>query len=61
MIKQSIHAAAKKMQIDFEEVTGNINHMGERGSSREEILLSYLRKYIPAKYEMNNGWNWRAK
>ena len=55
MIKQSIHAAAKKMQIDFEEVTGNINHMGERGSSREEILLSYLRKYIPAKYEMNNG------
>lgn len=55
MIKQSIHAAAKKMQIDFEEVTANIKHMGERGSSREEILLSYLRKYIPTKYEMNNG------
>ncbi|QCJ42583.1 hypothetical protein FAY30_12060 [Bacillus sp. S3] len=55
MLKQSIHAAAKKMQIDFEEVTENINHMGERGSSREEILLSYLRKYIPNKYEMNNG------
>jgi hypothetical protein len=55
MLKQSIHAASKKMQIDFEEVTENINHMGERGSSREEILLSYLRKYIPIKYEMNNG------
>jgi hypothetical protein len=55
MLKQSIHAAAKKMQIDFEEVTGNIDHMGERGNSREEILLNYLRKYIPIKYEMNNG------
>ncbi|WNF23169.1 DUF6602 domain-containing protein [Mesobacillus jeotgali] len=55
MIKQSIHAAAKKMQIDFQELTGNINHMGERGSSREEILLRYLRKYIPNKYQMNNG------
>ena len=55
MLRQSIHAAAKKMQIDFEEVTENIKHMGERGSSREEILLRYLKKYIPIKYEMNNG------
>ncbi|MCU4969300.1 hypothetical protein OCD64_20270 [Bacillus toyonensis] len=55
MLKQSIYAAAKKMQIDFEQVTEHINHMGERGGSREEILLSYLRKYIPIKYEMNNG------
>lgn len=55
MIKQSIHAAAKKMQIDFKEVTANINHKGERGSSREEILLSYLGNYIPTKYEMNSG------
>ncbi|MDA2549672.1 hypothetical protein PDQ03_26455 [Bacillus cereus] len=55
MLKQSIYAAAKKMQIDFEEVTEHIDHMGERGGSREEILISYLRKYIPIKYEMNNG------
>ncbi|GJI61784.1 DUF6602 domain-containing protein [Bacillus velezensis] len=55
MLKNSIHAAAKKMQIDFEEVTAKINHMGERGSSREEILLRYLRNYIPSKYEMSNG------
>lgn len=55
MLKHSIHAAAKKMQIDFEEVTEYINHMGERGSSREAILLRYLRNYIPSKYEMDNG------
>ncbi|MDR7246850.1 DUF6602 domain-containing protein [Priestia megaterium] len=55
MLKKSIHAAAKKMQIDFAEVTENINHMGERGGSREEILLKYLEDYIPIKYEMNNG------
>ncbi len=48
-------SCTKKMQIDFEQVTEHINHMGERGGSREEILLSYLRKYIPIKYEMNNG------
>ena len=55
MLKKSIHAAAKKMQIDFAEVTEHINHMGERGGSREEILLKYLEDYIPIKYEMNNG------
>lgn len=55
MIKQSLQAAAKKMQIDFDDVTSQIQHQGEKGSSREEILLKYLRNYIPSKYQMNNG------
>lgn len=55
MIKQSLQAAAKKMQIDFNDVTSGFNHQGEKGSSREELLVKYLRDYIPSKYQMKNG------
>lgn len=55
MIVETLKAAAKKMMIDFEEVTAKINHMGERGTSREELLLKYLREYFPTKYELSRG------
>ncbi|WP_145320252.1 DUF6602 domain-containing protein [Paenibacillus xylanexedens] len=48
-------SSRKKMMIDFEEVTSQIEHKGERGSSREEIFSTYFRKYIPLKYEFSRG------
>lgn len=55
MIAKSLQAAAKKMMIDFEELTSNIGHLGERGTSREELLTSYLQKYLPEKYRIGRG------
>lgn len=55
MIVDSLKAAAKKMMVDFEGVTSKINHMGERGTSREELLLTYLRQYFPSKYQLSRG------
>lgn len=55
MIVDSLKAAAKKMMIDFEDVTSKIEHKGERGNSREELLLTYLRGYFPNKYQISKG------
>ncbi|MGG4206484.1 DUF6602 domain-containing protein [Paenibacillus jamilae] len=55
MIIDSLKAAAKKMMIDFNEVTSKIDHKGERGNSREELLISYLKGYFPSKYQISKG------
>lgn len=55
MIVDSLKAAAKHMMIDYNEVTAKIQHNGEKGTGREEILGSYLRKYIPDKYVIGRG------
>lgn len=55
MIVNSLKAAAKKMMIDFEDVTSQLEHKGEQGTSREEIFSTYLRKYIPRRYEFSRG------
>lgn len=43
------------MSIDFEEITSQINHNGEKGTARENVLQSYLRAYIPDKYTFSKG------
>ncbi len=35
------------MQIDFEGITSKIQHNGEKGTARENILEEYLKCYIP--------------
>lgn len=55
MITRAIQTAAKKMMIDFEELTSQIKHKGERGTSREELLISYLKGYFPLKFSLGRG------
>ena len=40
-------SVSKKMQIDFEGITSKIQHNGEKGTARENILEEYLKCYIP--------------
>lgn len=39
-------AAARRMRADFDE-SGFIEHRGAKGSVREEVLLDFLKKYLP--------------
>ncbi|GAA0387404.1 DUF6602 domain-containing protein [Paenibacillus motobuensis] len=55
MITRAIQTAAKKMMIDFEELTSQIKHKGERGTSREELLIRYLKGYFPLKFSLGRG------
>lgn len=55
MILYNIESMAKKMSIDYQEVTNHIEHMGVRGSSRENILREYIRQLLPQKFAVGNG------
>jgi len=46
----------KKMLIDFEEITSQINHRGAKGKVRERgIITEYLTKYLPGNISAENG------
>ena len=55
MLKDILMAVSKKMQIDFEGITSKIQHNGEKGTARENILEEYLKCYIPEKYCFSKG------
>lgn len=55
MLKDIFSSVSRKMQIDFEEITSQIQHNGEKGTARENILKEYLMSYIPEKYNFSKG------
>lgn len=55
MLLYNIESMAKKMSIDYQEVTNHIEHMGLRGSCRENILREYIRQLLPQKFAVGNG------
>lgn len=55
MLKEAFESISKKMTLDFSEVTSRINHNGEKGTARENVLQNYLRNYIPDKYNFSKG------
>lgn len=52
----NLKAVAKKLQIDYAEVTSHIGHMGEMGACREEILKRYLQQFLPEKFKVGRGF-----
>lgn len=46
---------AKKLKIDFDGITKQIEHNGVKGSAREDLLKDYLKKLLPEKYSIASG------
>lgn len=55
MFIYNLKAIAKKLKIDFEEITSKIQHPSEMGAAREELLKTYLSQFLPIKYTVGNG------
>ncbi len=55
MLKDIFSSVSQKMQIDFKDITSKINHNGEKGTARENMLEFYLKGYIPEKYCFAKG------
>ena len=55
MLLYNIGSMAKKMAIDYQDVTSHIDHMGVRGASRENVLRDYLKQLLPQKFAVGNG------
>lgn len=55
MLLYNIETMAKKMKADFEGATDKIDHMGLRGSAREEVLKDVICQLIPEKFRIGDG------
>lgn len=47
MLLYNIESMARKMKIDCDDLTSHIEHMGVRGTSREEILRKDIKQLLP--------------
>lgn len=54
MLLFNIESIAKKLSIDYE-LTNHIDHMGVRGSSREDVLKYYIKQLLPERFAVGNG------
>lgn len=55
MLLYNIESMAKKMSIEYQEVTSHIEHLGVRGSSRENVLQKHIKQLLPQKFTVGNG------
>lgn len=55
MFIYNLKAMADKLRIDCDDVISRINHNGEKGTAREEILKKYLADFLPLKFSIGNG------
>lgn len=55
MFIYNLEDIAKKLKIDFEGITKQIEHNGVKGSAREDLLKDYLKKLLPEKYSITSG------
>lgn len=55
MLLYNIESMAKKMEIDYQEVTSHIDHMGLRGSARENIIREYIKQLLPKRFAVGSG------
>lgn len=55
MFIYNLEDIAKKLKIDFDGVTKQIEHNGVKGTAREDLLKKYLRDLLPKKYSISSG------
>ena len=55
MFIYNLEDIAKKLKIDFDGITKQIEHNGVKGSAREDLLKDYLKKLLPEKYSITSG------
>lgn len=54
-LENIIDSVAKKMRIDYEELTAQFDHMEYRGRTREIVIKNFLRKYLPPSLGAESG------
>lgn len=55
-IRELIRGVQRQMRIDFEQRTAQIPHPGEKGRGREDVVRSFLREYLPKRFEVGSGF-----
>jgi len=54
-LRELLAAVGRKMQVDFEEISKQTSHPGERGRAREDAVRTFLRQYLPGRVGVGQG------
>jgi hypothetical protein len=54
-LRELMTGVGRKMMIDFEEITAQAQHPGELGAAREDILRTFLARYLPDRIGVDAG------
>ena len=54
-LREVIAGVSKQMRLDFEEISSQATHMGERGRAREDSIRGFLRNYLPDRVGVGQG------
>lgn len=55
MLLYNIEALAKKLATEYATTTDKLEHMGLRGTAREDLLKDVISQLIPEKYRIGSG------
>lgn len=55
-IRALVHGVQRQMRVDFEQKTAQIPHPGEKGRGREDVVRSFLRDYLPKRFDVGSGF-----
>lgn len=54
-LEKTMDSIAKKMQIDYENLTKQIEHKGLKGRAREIVIKHFLKAYLPHFLDVESG------
>lgn len=55
-LKSIFLSISEQIKIDYDRISRNIPHYGERGEGREQILIELLREYLPGRFGVESGF-----
>jgi len=55
-LKNIFSSISDQIKIDYERISRNIPHFGERGEGREQILIELLKEYLPHRFGIDSGF-----
>src|SRR3990172_8152705 len=51
-----MRAVADKMRVDFQRITSQVTHPGVKGAAREDVLVEFLKDYLPGRIGVSSGF-----
>ena len=54
-VEKKLKTLSSELSIKFEEIRGQFEHSGNKGTNGEYIVRDFLRCYFPASYQFGNG------
>jgi len=55
-LKNIFLSISEQIKIDYDRISNNIPHHGQRGEGREQILIELLREYLPGRFGVESGF-----